>query len=191
MGLIGLLVGGAIDAHKAIKQNQAQKNEEVHHVVVEDKFSIDVPSFLSDIHDAGEDASVHYGSRTLGVTFQIIDEPKDEFVEVIADLKADLPSLCENESLLDKMAVLVLSNLFEDMDKVEIGNYKETQINGLKAVTLNAFQKRTFFKDAMYGTFAFVEGENMLYQIIILSGGTSITKLADKLELSINSFREL
>ena len=34
MGLIGLLVGGAMDAHKAIKQHQAKKEETVHHVVV-------------------------------------------------------------------------------------------------------------------------------------------------------------
>jgi len=78
-----------------------------------------------------------------------------------------------------------------DMDKVEIGSYTETKINGMNAITLNAFQKRTFLKDALYGSFAFIEGRETLYQIIILSGGTSISKLADKLEQSIKSFKEL
>ena len=47
MGLIGFLVGSALDANKAIKQNQAKNNDEVNNVVVENRYSIDVPSFLS------------------------------------------------------------------------------------------------------------------------------------------------
>ena len=78
-----------------------------------------------------------------------------------------------------------------EVDKVEVGNYTQTIINGLNAITLNVFQKRTFFKDAVYGSFAFIEGNDTLYQIIIMSGGTSIRKLADKMETSIKSFREL
>lgn len=89
------------------------------------------------------------------------------------------------------MATVVLANFYDDIDKVEIGDYTNTTINGMNAVTLNTFQKRTFFKDALYGTFAFVEGKETLYQIIILSGGTSILKLADKLKQSIESFKEL
>ena len=78
-----------------------------------------------------------------------------------------------------------------EVDKVEVVNYTQTTINGLNAITLNVFQKRTFFKDATYGSFAFIEGKDRLYQIIIMSGGTSIRKLADKLETAIHSFKEL
>lgn len=191
MGLISLLVGGAMDAHKAIKQNQAQNEEGTHHVVVDNRFSIDVPAFLSERHDLSEDASVQYASRTLDISFQVIDEPKDELQEAVAEMEECLPSVDHSQTLLDKMAALTLSNFFEDLDKVEIGNYTETQINGLNAVTLNAFQKRTFFKDALYASFAFIEGKETMYQIAIFSGGTSIRKLADKLEESINSFHEL
>lgn len=191
MGLISLLVGGAMDAHKAIKQNQAQNEEGTHHVVVDNRFSIDVPAFLSERHDLSEDASVQYASRTLDISFQVIDEPKDELQEAVAEMEECLPSVDHSQTLLDKMAALTLSNYFEDLDKVEIGNYTETQINGLNAVTLNAFQKRTFFKDALYASFAFIEGKETMYQIAIFSGGTSIRKLADKLEESINSFHEL
>ncbi len=190
MGLISLLVGGAMDAHKAIKQNQAKNDEGKHHVVVDNRYSIDVPSFLSERSDLSDDAAVQFASTTLDISFQVIDEPKDEFVEAVREMEANLPSVDRSQSLLDKMAALSLNNYFEDMDKVEIGNYRETRINGLKAITLNAFQKRTFFKDAMYASFAFIEGRETMYQIIILSGGTSISKLSDKLEESINSFRE-
>lgn len=191
MGIIRLIAGGVMDANKAIKQNKAQNDDSVQTVVVQNRFSIDVPSFLEPTTRFGEDASVQYWSRTLDVSFQVIDEPKQEFVDTIEELRNELPSFEEDNTLLDHMATMVLSNLFDDVDKIEIENYQRTVINGMNAVMLNAFQKRTFFKDALYGSLAFIEGKETLYQIIILSGGTSIIKLADKLEQSICSFKEL
>lgn len=178
-----------MDANKAIKQNQASNNNEVQNVVVKNMYSINVPSFLSPTTKLGEDASLQYWNKTLDITFQVIDEPKSEFIESVEELQQEMPSFGEGKSLLDKMAVLTVGNMFED--DVEMGNYTETTINGLNAVTLSVFQKRTFFKDAVYGSLAFIEGKDNLYQILILSGGTSISKLADKLEESINSFKEL
>jgi hypothetical protein len=191
MGLINLIAGGIMDANKAIKQNKAQNNDSVQTVVVQNRFSIDVPSFLEPTTRFGEDASVQYWSRALDVSFNVVDEPKQEFVDAFKELKNELPDLGKGNTILDHMATMVLSNLFGDIDKVEIGNYQKTVINGLNAIMLNAFRKRTFLKDALYGSFAFVEGKDTLYQIIIISGGTSILKLADKLEQSICSFKEL
>lgn len=191
MGIIRLVTGAIVETNKSIKQNRAQNDDSVQTVVVQNRFSIDVPSFLEPTTRFGEDASVQYWSRALDVSFQVIDEPKQEFVDVIEDLKNELPDLKKDATILDKMATMALINLFDDIDKVEIGNYQKTMINGLNAIMINAFQKRSFFKDALYGSLAFIEGKDTLYQIIILSGGTSIQKLADKLEQSICSFREL
>ena len=191
MGIIRLVTGAIVETNKSIKQNRAQNDDSVQTVVVQNRFSIDVPSFLEPTTRFGEDASIQYWSRALDVSFQVIDEPKQEFVNVIEDLKNELPDLKKGGTILDKMATMALINLFDDIDKVEIGNYQKTMINGLNAIMINAFQKRSFFKDALYGSLAFIEGKDTLYQIIILSGGTSIQKLADKLEQSICSFREL
>lgn len=190
MGLISLIAGGIMDANKAIKQNQARNDDTAQTVIVKKQFSIDVPSFLSPTTKLSEDASLQYLNKTLDVSFQVIDEPKSEFVNSVEEIKKEMPDFGKDKSLLDNMATITLSNMF-DMNKVEIGDYIETKINGMNAVILNAFQKRTFLKDAMYGSFAFIEGKETLYQIIILSGGTSISKLADNLEQSIKSFKEL
>ena len=190
MGLISLVVGGAIDANKAIKQNRAKNDVSKQTVTVKNQYTIDVPSFLSPTNKLGEDASLQYWSKSLDITFQVVDEPKSEFLETVAELEKEIPGFGEGKSLLDKMSMITLPNMF-DMDRTELGSYAERNINGLNAITLNAFQPRTFLKDAVYGSFAFIEGKNTLYQIIILSGGTSISKLADKLEESIMSFREL
>lgn len=190
MGLIRLVVGGAIDANRAIKQNKAKNDDSKNTVTAKGLYSIEVPSFLSPTNKLGGDASLQYWSKSLDITFQVVDEPKSEFVTIVKEMKDDIPPLGNGNPLLDKMAVVTLSNLF-DLSKTDISNYTERTISGLKAITLNAFQKRTFLKDALYGSLAFIEGKNNLYQVIILSGGTSISKLADKLEASILSFKEL
>lgn len=189
--LLSTIVGAVSDANKLVKQNKAQNDDTTQNVVVSGKFAIDVPSFLSPMKNLNEDASLQYGSRALDISFIVIDEPKSEFTQSLEELQAELPSVFgDNKSALDSMANIVLCNMF-DIEKVELAGRKETQINGLNALILNAFQKRTFLKDALYGSFAFIEGKDTIYQIIVLSGGTSITKLSDKLEKSIFSFREL
>ena len=191
MGLFGLITEGILNANKAAKQKKAQNDDSAQTVVVKNKYSIDVPSFLSPTTKLSEDASLQYMNRTLDVSFIVIDEPKSDFLATVEEMKKALPDFGQDSTMLDQMAAIVLGNFFEDLDKVEIGDRTETTINGLKALTLNAFQKRTFLKDALYGTFAFIEGRDTLYQVIILSGGTSIVKLADKLGQSIHSFKEL
>ena len=191
MGLISLIAGGIHDANRAAKENKAKNNDEVQNVVINNQYSIDVPAFLSPTNKFGEDASLQYWNKSLDIAFQVIDEPKQEFLDTLKELQEEVPGFGEGQTMLDNMAAIVLGNFFEDIDKIDIVDRKETTINGMNALTLNAFQKRTFFKDALYGTFAFVEGKETLYQIIILSGGTSISKLADKLEQSIHSFKEV
>lgn len=189
--LLSTIVGSISDANRLAKQSKAQKDNTTKNVVVQGKYSIDVLSFLSPMKNLSDDASLQYGSRTLDISFIVIDEPKSEFIQSFNDLQAEFPPVFgSNNSILDRMATIVLSNMF-DVEKVELGGRQKTMINGLNALIVNVFLRRSFLKDSLYGSFAFIEGKDTLYQINILSGGTSITKLADKIEKSIYSFREL
>lgn len=189
--LLSTIVGSISDANRLAKQSKAQKDNTTKNVVVQGKYSIDVPSFLSPMKNLSDDASLQYGSRTLDISFIVVDEPKSEFIQSFNDLQAEFPPVFgSNNSILDRMATIVLSNMF-DVEKVELGGRQKTMINGLNALIVNVFLRRSFLKDSLYGSFAFIEGKDTLYQINILSGGTSITKLADKIEKSIYSFREL
>ncbi len=190
MGLINLVVGSIVTANRAVKQNQARNNNEKQTVTIDNRYSIDIPAFLEPTNNLSEDAAVQYYNKTLDISFMVIDELRENFIKELEELKKETPDFGKNKTLLDEMAIISLNNAF-DMDKIEIYDYTSTRINGLNAVTLNTFKKRTFFEDAQYGSFAFIEGKNTLYQIIILSGGTSISKLAEKLEESIQSFKEL
>lgn len=187
MGLISLIVGGIMDARKAAQQNQAQKNNNIRHIVVDNKYAIDVPEFLEPMH-LNEEASFQYGNKTLDITFFIIGESKEEFKQCCKECKDILPDNGQ-EALLSDFAAVAINNMF-DMDDVEIDKC-QTYINGLQALVVNVFQKRTFFKDAVYANCAFVEGKDTLYQVIIMSGGTSIKKLSSTLEPFIHTFKEL
>lgn len=186
MGLISFVVGGILDANKAIKQKSAQNNDETSIVTIDNKYSIEVPAFLSPTKNLSEDASIQYWNKTLDITFQVIEEDKHEFIEAVESIK-----LSEDDSLLDAFATLVLANMYGSIENIEIEDKRIIEINGLPSLRIDVFQKRTFFKDAVYTSFAFIEGKNSLYQIIIMTGGTSISKLSEKLESSIYSFKEL
>lgn len=186
MGLIGWLVGSAMDANKAIKQNNAKNNDSVQTITVNNLYSIDVPTYLSSTTKLSKDASLQYWNKTLDVTMQVIEEPKQGLIDVLRRKGLD-----KERSMLENVALFTLASIFEDLDKVELFDKDSCQINGLDALTLNAFQKRTFFKDGVYASLAFVEGKSHVYQIMIISGGSSISKLADKLQPLLYSFKEL
>lgn len=186
MGLIGSLIGGALQANKAIKQNKAQKDDNYETVTVNNLYSINVPSFLSPTTKLSRDASLQYWNKTLDVSFIVIEEPKKELEEALKRHGKD-----QERSLVENLVLISLSTVFEDLNKVKVDNFITGEVNGLNGAMLNAFQKSTFFKDALYGTIAAIEGKEHVYQLIILSGGSSISKLADKLEEMIYSFKEL
>ena len=194
MGLISLLTGGIAGgiyvANKAIKQKKAQNDDSVQ-TIVKNTFSIDIPSFLTPTDKYGETASLCYCNKTLGIVLEVIDEPKQDFIEALNELRKEAPEFGKGDSLLDIMSAMEINHIFEDKDKIEILDCYETTINGLKALTLNALRKGTFFKAAIFVSFTFIEGKDTLYQIRIWSGGTSIAKLEEKLDKSIKSFKEL
>ena len=175
-----------MDANKAIKQNNAKNNDSVETVTINNQYSIDVPAYLSPTTELSQDASLQYWNKTLDITIQVIDEPKEDFIEVLRANGMD-----KERTLLENLAAFTLTSIFEDISKVDLFDKESCQINGLNALTLNAFQKSTFFKDGMFASLALVEGKSHVYQIIIFSGGSSISKLADKLQSVLYSFKEL
>lgn len=191
MGLISTIAGTIIDANKMAKQKKAQNDDTTQHVIVNDKYSIDLPSFLSPVQHSEEEVSLLYGNRTLDISIAIKDESKSEMIETIKDFEEISPDLFDNDdSFLEKVYLCEIGTTF-DADKIEIMDYTETTINGLKAATAQIFQERTFFKDAVYSHYTFIEGKESIYTLVINIGGTSIRKLAEKLEASTLTFKEL
>ena len=190
MGLISLIAGGVMDANKAIKQNKAKNDATTQTVVVQNRYSLDVPSFLSPTNKLSTDASLQYYDKTLDCAVQVIDEPKSELLEAIEGLRKEVPDFGKDKPLLENYVTISLSNMF-DLDKIEIGSWTETTVNGCNAITLEVWQKRTFLKDAAHYRYGFVEGKNTMYQIHIIVGGSSISKISDRLENIVKSFKEL
>lgn len=179
-----------MDANKAIKQNKAQSNDECQTVVIENRYSLDVPTFLSPTRKLSADATLQYFNKALDIALQVIDEPKTEFQKAVEELQQTIPELDLKDSLLENMVKISLANSY-DLDKAQMSDYTKTKIGRLQAITLAMFQPRTFLNDAVYGIHAFIEGKDTLYHIQIAVGGTSINKLREQMQKVCYSFKEL
>lgn len=159
------------------------------------KYSIGIPSFLSPTSKLTSTATLQYLNERLNIGYQILETPRSVVADGIDDIQGTLPCSGSGDSVLDKLAFLFLSNFFDvDISKLKIENYKKTTINGLNAVTLDAYQKATLVREPHYGRFAFIEGKDTYYRIIIDSGKYKVhnmRKVSDKLEESIKTFKEL
>lgn len=107
------------------------------------KYSIGIPSFLSPTSKLTSTATLQYMNERLNIGYQILETPKGRVADGIDDIQGTLPWQQSSDSLLDKSASLFLSNFFDvHISKLKIENYKKTTINGLNAVTLDAYQRR-------------------------------------------------
>jgi hypothetical protein len=189
MGLIRLLVGGAVEARKAIKENSAKKDETTQTVVVNNRYSVELPSFLKQTTRLNDEASLQYWDKTIEFYTTVIDEDKEEFEGALKELKKRADNW-EDTPILDSMAAFSLQNMFEDLDKLIKSEFVETEINGLKALTFSILDKKRW-STSIYYQFGFIEGKDTLYQIISWTIGENANMFKDKMEKIIFSFNEL
>ena len=181
-----------MDANKAIKQNKAKKDDTTQTVVVQNRYSIEIPSFLKPSSKYKEDASLNYLNKTLDCGVMVIEDTKSDFDAMYETLKNQDYDSDTEKSMLEYFSTLFVGNMFDlEKNEADIDNWVETTVNGLNAIMMEAFQKRTFFKDAAHYRLGFIEGRDTIYTICVTVGGSSISKIGDKFEGVIESFIEL
>lgn len=191
MGLISLLVDGVMTARKHSIKNNAKNNLETETVSYQNRFAIDIPTFLKPTNKLSDDASIQYRNTTLDIGVLVIDEPKSEFIDEWEEIKSyldDDDNPCE--TLVDKVMSASLFNMFNGED-VELSNVQEKHINGMPAVSVEVSKPSTFFKDASYTHITCIEGRNTIYQIIAIVGGSSIPEFSSRLSTIASTFKEL
>ena len=190
MGLLSLVVGGIVDANKAIKQNKAKNDDTTQTVSIQNKYSIELPEFFKPTTKLNDEASLQYWNKTLDCGVTVIDETKSDFFKALEILREESPEFGKDKSLIDNYCSVAICNMF-DIDNVIIESRDDLTINGHNAITLEVFQKRTFLKDAAHYRVGIIEGKDTMYQINIVVGGTSIKHIGDRLDEIIKSFKEL
>ena len=158
--------------------------ESTTNVVIDNKFSVDVPTFLKE--DTNEEGLVVYNNRSLDVSFIIGRIPKENFIELTSLMKDDI-----DDTFLDKVAAYYLHKIHPDLSKIEIDDNIQTTIDDKDAVIINVFDKGGVFSEDIYTTMCLIEGEDDIFSFISHVNAKSIEKVDDILNQAMLSFKEL
>jgi len=156
-------------------------SDTVETIKVDNKYSVEIPSFLSKGTDLHEDASLQYQNLLREFYIIVLDEPKQNFIDIAQTI--DIAPGLEGYSkiLKDGMGENIVNAKFIDL--------KEFKINGLKAKTFTVKGKIEGI-DAFY-KIAHLEGKDSYYQIVSWTTQKNEEKYASKMDKIIASFKEI
>lgn len=158
-----------------------EESKEVETITVKNKYSIQLPAFLSKSTTLHEDATLQYENIFKELYVIIIEEPKLEFAELAENIGS--------EPNLNGYYDILTSGLEETIEDVDFTDIKDTQINGLKAKTF-AITGKVDDIEAYY-KMAYVEGKTSFYQIVTWTGKSNKDDFSETMTKMLTSFKEI
>ena len=154
-------------------------------VIIDNRYSLDIPSFLKESNDLNEDASLQYQNIWKEFYVIVIDETKDEFHQVLEETElTDLYS-----SNIIGYSDILIEGIEESMSVHEKSSLDSIKINGMEARTIS-YSGKTEDID-VYFLFAFIEGKNSYYQVMTWTLGERKDKYKEQMAKIISTFKEL
>lgn len=159
-----------------------EESKNVETITVPNKYTVELPDYLSKAHDLHDDASLQYQNALKEFYVVIIDEPKQDFFN-IAKTTEDFPADFEGYHQILK------SGLEESIQKIEISESKDLQINGLKAKTFSLTGEIEAIP--VYYDVAYIEGKDRFYQIVTWTLKNNKEKYETQMHAILSSFKEI
>jgi len=157
----------------------------VNTVKVNELFSVEIPTSLSETYDLNEEASLQYENIAEEYYVIAIDENKQEFFEVINDGATEDEMITEEE-ILDIYSYIQFTTFATDDQYFET---KDIEVNGLKAQELDIIS--TFEDFGIFYRMACYEGEENLYFVVVWTMEDSKDEHDASMQKIIESFKEL
>jgi len=154
-------------------------------VVIEDRYSLTIPSFLTKVNNLNEDASLQYQHAWKEFYVIVIDELKTDF-----QVALDQNNLTETHSNdINSYSNLLLDNFEQVISVSNKSTIVDTTINNFpaKLLTING---RVEGIDAFY-SLAFIESKKRYYQIMAWTLSSKKYEYDEKMRELIYTFREL
>jgi len=158
------------------------ESKEVETITIKNKFTVQLPEYLSETQDLHQGASLQYQNALKEFYVVIIDEPKQEYFDIAAtttDFSADF----------DGYHDILKTGLEGDIAEIKITPTKDLQINGLKAKTFSLTGDIEGIP--VYYEVAYLDGKERFYQIVTWTLETSKDKYKEPMQKIINSFKEI
>lgn len=159
--LLGLSFTSCID-FKTKKSDSEVKVEDFNTVVVNERYQMDIPRFMKSTTGLNDEASLQYQNLFKEAYTIVIDEPKDEFV----DLFKELDSYDENLSLIENYRDIQLQLFNERMRVNTQSSPRSLKINGLDAEQVEMDAHVEGVDEEISYFLTFVEGPENVYMIM-------------------------
>ncbi len=161
MLFVGLSFMSCID-FKTKKSNSEPKPEDFNTISVNDQYQIDIPRFMKSTTGLNEEASLQYQNLFKEAYTIVIDEPKDEFVNIFKELD----SYNENISLIENYRDIQLQLFNERMRVNTQSSPRSLKINGLDAEQVDMDAHVEGVDEEISYFLTFVEGPENVYMIM-------------------------
>ncbi len=151
-------------------------------------YSLDVPEYMSEATDLNAEASLQYQNIVKETYVVVIDEPKDEFMQVFSELglyDASLSPL-ENYAQFQSESLLEMMSTVADRSDLE---YRES--NGSRRASFTVTGTIADVPDlSIYYVLGYVEGASTMYTIMGWTLESRIGRYGVDLEQMVASFKE-
>ena len=151
-------------------------------------YSMKLPDYLTEGYELNDEASLQYQNEYKEVYVIVIDEPKQDFIDVFMDL-GDYDS---TKSAVDNYADAQMESIEGNMSTVTSkSTMRKSKLSGCDARVCDVAGTQSGIDDAMGFTVAFVEGKETLYMIMTWTFEKTKADYQDDMDKMINSFKEL
>jgi hypothetical protein len=179
--------GGSGDTSAAdsliAKLNEVKFNE----VKVDSLYSMSLPDYLTEGNDLNDEASLQYQNIYKEVYVIVIDEPKQDFIDVFKEIG----EYDEAKTPIDNYAESQMKSIEETMEKVtKKSEWSKKKINGNDARVADVAGTQAGIEGEMGFKAAFVEGKENLYMIMTWTFESSKDKYEADMNKMIESFKE-
>jgi len=151
-------------------------------------YSLEVPEYMTPATDLNAEASLQYQNVIKETYVVVIDEPKEEFIDVFADLGLYDDSLSPLENYAQFQSESVLEMMRMVAKKTEL---KFTESEGLKKASFSVVGTVEDVPDlTIYYVLGYVEGANTMYTIMGWTLESRIDRYGVDLDQIVASFKE-
>jgi hypothetical protein len=154
-------------------------------VIIEDRYSLELPTFLKIGKNINDEASLQYQNRLMDFYVIVIDEPKDELSEVLIENEIE-------EKYSDDFtgySQLLLDGFEFSIENARIQELSTTEINSMPAKLITINGKVEGF-DIFYYV-GFFEGKETYYQVLAWTLERKEEKFKESMSKIMNSMTEI
>jgi len=151
-------------------------------------YSMKLPDYLTPGDDLNSEASLQYQNIVKEVYVIVIDESKQDFIDVFKEL-GDYDS---TKSACDNYAEAQMKSIEENMTTVTSKSpLRKAKLGGCDARLADVAGTQADIEDPMGFTVAFIEGKETLYMVMTWTFEKSKDTYQEDMDKMINSFKEL